>query len=233
MSCNPPKILHCEICSLLSESTHSFWCEKNLLFSVVHSKALSNLIFVNEVICNWLIMKQKRLKRLIRFSSFIAELISNQSFDNCYGIIRTTLLPNTRLVFCTWMNSLPKVRRQASDVPSLFTSSLTKWRSGTGKQQTTEVQPQLTTSAGCLPASKRRSTGTIGEVASYLPVHQTPHMASNTISLPQHPPTPTPTPSLSPSIWEEMIHYTVRRLNWQMQSTTLLRPSGPSCLSHN
>lgn len=29
---------------------------------------------------------------------------------------------------------------------------------------------------------------------------------------------------------EEMIHYTVEQLNWQMQSTTLLCPTSPSCL---
>lgn len=29
---------------------------------------------------------------------------------------------------------------------------------------------------------------------------------------------------------QEMIHYTVEQLNWQMQSTTLLCPTSPSCL---
>lgn len=29
---------------------------------------------------------------------------------------------------------------------------------------------------------------------------------------------------------EQMIHYTVEQLNWQMQSTTLLCPTSPSCL---
>lgn len=55
--------------------------------------------------------------------------------------------------------------------------------------------------------SQRHCVGVFGGEAAYLLVHPTPHLPS------PHPISPPPRCSLCPSIWEEMIHYTVRRLN--------------------